>query len=245
MRYETQQQNLTTITNHLSGLNLEQFSATITTVANTLSTVNDHTSALRTEESRICRNIQNPVQRIGFELGSDIAVQDLASNLSKGRTESCALSHRDETTRRSRQQTSTKGIVSIGGSFTQTLLGAITTTTKTRLLRSRFVDDDALEYEDVQYEQESSLRILPAQWLLKLGFNYAYNFSTHDSSTQGWQWCIKPINLVPDDAPIFKFCRQGEIEKVRDLISRNLASARDVNSNGYTALHVSHAALFL
>ena len=102
--------------------------------------------------------------------------------------------------------------------------------------------DDILNDEEIPYEQEESYKILPAGWLLKLGFNCAYNFSIHDSLTQGWQFAIKPINLVPDDAPMFKYCVEGNTEKVRDLMSRNLASVRDVDSSGRTALHVSRAA---
>lgn len=255
IRYETQQRNLATITKHVSGLDLEHFSATITTVVNSLSAVDGQTSGLRAEASRICRNIQDPVRRVSSELGSEIAVQSLASNLSDDRsTVSCpvanpeidrsALLHRDTTMHRSRQQTLTKSTLSTGYLVTS-IFGAITTNTTTRLLRSSFADGDTLDDDGHQSEHESTFRILPAQWLLKLGFNYAYKFSTHDSATQGWQWCIKPIHLVPDDASVFQFCRKGNLEKVRDLFSRNLASGRDVNSYGYTALHVSHSSFRL
>ena len=229
-------------------------SASVTTVANSSAIHYEHTNAFRAEISRICRNIENPVHRVGFEIGSEVAVENLASNLAKDQSRTPQLlanmgsesehtthSHRDEILRRARQQTLTKDTSTIRASTSRTFFGSIVTTTKTRSLKSRFVEDDALDDEDCQYEQESSFRILPAQWLLKLGFNYAYNFSIHDSSTQGWQWCIKPINLIPDDAPILEFCKQGNLEKVRDLFSQNLASVRDVDSEGYTPLHVSQA----
>ena len=229
-------------------------SATVTTVANSSTIDYEHTNAFRAEASRICRNIQNPVHCVGFEIGSKVAVEDLARNLAKDQSrtsqsvtnagsesEHTTLSHRDEISRRAVRQTLTNDTLTIRKSTSQTFFGSVVTTTRKRYLRSRFVDDDALDDEEYEYEQESSFRILPAQWLLKLGFNYAYNFSTHDSSTQGWQWCIKPINLVPDHAPILEFCKQGNLEGVRDLFSQNLASVRDVNSDGYTPLHVSQA----
>ena len=225
-------------------------SATVTTVANSATIDYEHTQDFRAETSRICRGIQNPVHRSGFETGSKIAVEDLTSNLAKDQSRTPQLlanvepdkslhSHRDEISRRTRQQKLTKATFTQLSSTSQTFFGSIVTTTKTRSLKSRIIEDDGLDGEDCQYEQESSFRILPAQWLLKLGFNYAYSFTTHDSSTQGWQWGIKPINLVPYDAPILEFCKQGNLEKVRDLFSRNLASVRDVNSSGYTPLHVS------
>ena len=238
----------------LSGLRLEQMSATVTTASSSLSIDNGHTNALRGEASRICRLVQNPVQRVGFELGSDIAIQDLADNPSRDQTTTSwplakpnigrfASAHPDETSPGPKQQRKTNYTLSIGCSITQTLFGAITTTTKTRVLNTNLVGDEAFDDENYQYEHESTVRILPAQWLLKLGFNYAYTFSTNDSSIKGWQFCVKPINLVPDDASIFRFCKEGNIEGVRNLISKGLASVRDVDARGQLALHVSHVAL--
>ena len=226
-------------------------SATVTTIANSTAIDYEHTNAFGAETSRICRNIQNPVHRAGLEIASEVAVKDLASNLAEDQSrtpqlltnvgpesEHATLSHRHEISRRAKRQTLKNETWTIRESTSQTFFGSIVTTTRTRSLKSRFVEDDD---EECQYEHESSFRILPAQWLLKLGFNYAYNFSTHDPSTQGWKWCIEPINLVPDDAPIFEFCRQGNLGKVRGLLSQNLASVRDVDSLGFTPLHVSQA----
>ena len=238
----------------LSSLKLEPVSASVTTVSTSSSLPNEHTDTLHAETSRICRSISNPIQRVDFELGSEGAIQDLASSLSTGQsttprlltnaqTDHSTYSRPAEIIRRSRQPTFTKDTLTMRASVKQTFFGTITTTTTTRVLRSRIVDDDTSDDKEYQYEHESSVRLLPAQWLLKLGFNYAYNFSTQDS-TQGWQWSLRPIILVPDNAPIFEFCRQGNIEKVRDLISRQVASVRDVDSWSETALHVSRTTLY-
>lgn len=222
-------------------------SATVTIVSNSSFVVNDSTKSFRGEGSQICRTIRNPVQRLGFGLGSNIALQDPGSNLPRDQcTTTLPLAspetdrsapNFDKTLLRSKQQIRTKDVLSIRESITRTLFGTITTTTKIRSLRSEISKADALDDEEYQYEHESSYRILPAPWLLKLGFNYAYKIYTHKSSTQGWQFGIKSINLVPDDASIFDFCRQGNVEKVRKVISSNLASVQDVNSEGRTALH--------
>ena len=119
IRYESQQQNLTKITKHISGLKLEQTSATITPVSNISSVVNDHTNAPRGEASRICQTTQNPVKRFDFALSADRAVQDVTNNLSADKSkiswplanpelDSSALSFPNEKLRRSRQQTWTK-----------------------------------------------------------------------------------------------------------------------------------------
>lgn len=160
IRFESQQQNLTTVTKHISGLKLEQTSVTITTVSNSSSVINDHTNAHRGEASRIRQTIQNPVQRFDFALSAGRAVQDVANNLSgdKGKIswplanpelDSSALSFPNETLRRSKQQTWTKDIRYF---VTQTFLGTITitttttttTTTRPRLSRLQFIDDDHL-----------------------------------------------------------------------------------------------------
>ena len=228
--HQSQQQDITTILRHLSSLNPDQ------------------PIAFRDEASRFHQTIHDPTQGVGFEVGRDVAGWNVAKLLSRDQCRSIRSPPNPEdihsttgsykTPSRARQRTRTM----ISGSLTQKFFGTIINNTRTRVSRPGVIVDDALGDEEYPYEHEDSFRILPAGWLLKLGFNYAYKFSIHDSSTQGWQFFIKPINLVPDDAPIFQYCEQGNIEKIRDLMSRNLASVRDVDSEGQTALHVSHAA---
>ena len=214
---------------HLSSLNLEQ------------------AIAFRDEASRFQQTIHNPTQGVGFEVGRDLAVQNVAKFHSKDQSRNLRSPPNSEDGRsthgcdqsppRARQQTWKSYYYGV----TRTFFGAMTHTTNRTSSRLGFIMDDILDDEEYPYEHEESIRFLPAGWLLKLGFNCAYNLSIHDSSTQGWQISIRPINLVADDALIFQYCEQGNIEKVRDLMSRNLASVRDVDFDGRTALHASHA----
>ena len=226
--HQSQQQDITTILRHLSSLNLDQ--------------------AFRDEPSRSHQTTHNPTEGVAFEVGRDVAVRDVAKFLSRDQSSDIRSPPNPEdihstpdsykTPSRARQRTWTM----IRESLTQTFFGTITHNRRRRVSRLGSSVDDALGDKGYPYEHEESIKLLPAGWLLKLGFNCAYNFSVHESSTQGWQFFIKPINLVPDDAPIFGYCEQGNIEMVRDLMSRNLASVQDVDSYGWTALHVSHAA---
>ena len=150
-------------------------SATVTIVSNSSSIDNSHTNALRGEVSRICQTVQNPIALGVFGFGSELTIQDLASNISKKKRS------------RSRQRSWTKDTLSTRESVTRTLFGTVTTTSRSRLSRSKFVDSDGLDDEEYQYEHESSFRILPAQWLLQLNFNFAYEVSIYNFSTQGWQ----------------------------------------------------------
>ena len=215
---------------HLSSLNLEQ------------------AITFRDEFSRFHQTIHNPTQGVDSEVGRDVAVPDVAKILSRDQSRnirSAPSSEDGDSTHachqrppRARQQT--WKFYNYG--LTRTFFGAMVYNTKTTSSRSRFVTDDTMNDDDYSFEHEESFKLLPAGWLLRLGFNCAYNFSIHDSSTQGWQFSIGSINLVPDDALIFQYCEQGNVELVRDLLSMNLASVRDVDSYGRTALHVSHAA---
>jgi hypothetical protein len=52
------------------------------------------------------------------------------------------------------------------------------------------------------------------------------------------QWTFNSIRIVPQDSPIFKFCRQGNVQGVRELLSHGLASVFDVDGNGQSPLYV-------
>ena len=225
--HQSHQQDITTILRHLSSLNLGQ------------------TIAFRDEASRFDQTIHNPTLGVAFDVDGNVADRNVTKILSRDQSRNISSPPNPEDTHSTpgcykkpswaRQRTWTM----ISGSLRHTFFGTITYNTRTRVLRPGIVVVDALGDEEYPYEQEESLKFLPAGWLLKLGFKCAYNFSIYDSSTQGWQVSIKSINLIPDDAPIFRYCEQGNIEMVRDLMSRNLASARDVDCHGRTALHVS------
>ena len=53
------------------------------------------------------------------------------------------------------------------------------------------------------------------------------------------QMSLKCFNLRPGWSPIFKYCDQGELYKVQELIEDGLASPNDVDEDGWTPLHVS------
>ena len=89
-------------------------------------------------------------------------------------------------------------------------------------------------------DTETSYTIRPASWLIRLGFHHGLRLSWGYSciGTQGWKQTLEPLRLVPDDALIFEYCQEGNVDAVRTLLTRN-ASVRDTDSFGYTPLHVS------
>jgi len=44
---------------------------------------------------------------------------------------------------------------------------------------------------------------------------------------------------MPDDSLIFELCEQGNLDAVKQVISKGQGSIRDVNSWGETPLHAS------
>jgi hypothetical protein len=49
---------------------------------------------------------------------------------------------------------------------------------------------------------------------------------------------LKPINVLPDHAPIFHAVQCGDTSRVRDILNRGEASLYDQRSNGLGLLHV-------
>lgn len=59
----------------------------------------------------------------------------------------------------------------------------------------------------------------------------------------GWNFNIRTHNVVPDDAPIFDACADGDIEQIQTLFSAGLASVYDCDKNGTGLLHVGSPVL--
>lgn len=90
----------------------------------------------------------------------------------------------------------------------------------------------------VQSETRTSFTFHPAPWLLRLGVRYGLKaMAVNHHKT--WQYNISPVNVRPDDSLVFHFCEMGNTEAVRELLERQQASVHDVDSNGWTLLHVS------
>ncbi|MCJ1359269.1 MAG: hypothetical protein MMC33_009270 [Icmadophila ericetorum] len=88
-------------------------------------------------------------------------------------------------------------------------------------------------------EAQTVLVITPARWLVQWGFTYSFRVGVSTSTLHGWKYTIEPFRRVRDDALIFQFCEDGNVEGVRSLLSRGDASVKDTNSAGYTPLHVA------
>lgn len=61
---------------------------------------------------------------------------------------------------------------------------------------------------------------------------------------QGWDLYFRTYNVRSDNSPIFEFCREGDLEGVKELISNGEASPLDVSWSGDSLITVSTSSVF-
>ena len=71
----------------------------------------------------------------------------------------------------------------------------------------------------------------PSWWLTKLGLTHDVEASL-SSSNKGRQFCLNPVQAVPDSSLIFDFCKMGNSEAVQRLIAPGEATVRDASPKG-------------
>lgn len=83
---------------------------------------------------------------------------------------------------------------------------------------------------------EKNYLIHPPEFLNRLGVSYGIDL--HVRSTGAWQVSLNVFRAVPKSAPIFEYCRKGDISAVRCLLANGYASPWDRDPSGMTPLHV-------
>ena len=93
-------------------------------------------------------------------------------------------------------------------------------------------------------QQTLSLIWHPVSWAIRWGLAFGIQMSIMRSHI-GWKYVLSQIRSVSNDSLVFNFCRDGNINAVRELISRGDASVLDTDSWGRQPLHVSISTLLL
>jgi hypothetical protein len=86
-------------------------------------------------------------------------------------------------------------------------------------------------------ELATKITFIPSMWVCKTFLQYGLEFSMRGGSQ--WKYGFRTFHSVADDARIFDFCREGNIDAVKTLLKRGEASPWDTDSQGWTPLHVS------
>jgi hypothetical protein len=184
-------------------------------------------------------HVANPYFRSGFEKAIEIAITEARKEIERGQKHqsssqspflSIATSSRSVPRRWHRLKNETSrtsncffGDVTVQSSMSQTI----------------FDKGGGREEDEIDYKVRVIFR--PATWLMRLGLAYEMHLALFRSS-RVWKGTFQTYQPVPNDSLIFEFCRTGNIEGVQQLLSRKEASVWDVNSNGWTPLHVSFEA---
>ncbi|KAL8859743.1 MAG: hypothetical protein Q9178_003858 [Gyalolechia marmorata] len=138
-----------------------------------------------------------------------------------------------------RRNLRSKRILTEEESTTHFMFGTVRIQSKTKLQISSDEDDLTRCGGPDQCERESTYTIYPSAWLVWLGIRCGLRLGFQSSPIQGWKNTLNTFRPVPDDALIFKFCKDGNLPAVRTLLLGGQASARDTDSWGFTPLHVS------
>jgi hypothetical protein len=174
-----------------------------------VNSIDYHIKALEEELGRLKNNVSNPVLR-------EILVSGVTEAFKNNHEASRSLQ-----TKRCLHASSYKS-----------RLGTITY--QTRVIKQSIT---TFGESTVQYKTTTSFIFHPASWLIGIGLRTGIEATAINSQT-GWEYSISPVRAVKDDAPIFQFCKLGNITAVQELLKRH-ASVMDVDSKGWRPLHVS------
>ena len=190
--------------------------------------------------------MSNPLYRAGFEHAMDYSLRQILSNNPTLKNDARFIAERekanDERTihyepPRSRLRRTHRQIDRYEYS-NENIFGKVCVQSTTLIKQS--INDHEDEIWDSQlYEHKMNIRIQPAWWLIKIGFNRGLRVAISQATDRCLNIALNRIRLVPDDALIFDFCATNNIDGVRRLLMRGEATARDTTSWGQTPLHVS------
>lgn len=233
--------------NGFSNLSKEIQSRTITTSVGTSTSAGEHVADIHDEIQQVSRTMSNPAFKATYEAGFEEALNKLASfikhqdrvqalsgsDIHLSARETNGLEEKDEEKRLAGTSDPKKVLEETKMSITRTIIGNFQVHSR----KSRLEQPDWKS--SAEYEYQTSLRYHPAPWLLKWGiFSSGLSLIT-SSSTQGWKNVVRTFRAVPDSAPIFEFCKTGNLAAARTLLASGQASVLDTNSLGWTPLHVS------
>lgn len=77
----------------------------------------------------------------------------------------------------------------------------------------------------------------PSPFIVLRGLQNGIEVQLEGKASQGWKHKLRYFNAVPNNAPIFDYCKQGNVEVIQTLFQRGEASPWDVNEDGWTPLH--------
>lgn len=204
-------------------------------------------AALEREVGRMALKEGNPIVRSGFEMAMTKAIQQLLSLSPEGKMHNITPIGTTDSSGHLISQTSRLGFSAKKRRRDRTLLHQLDTEVNIIFGKIHFCsqtfqilpdEEEPTRDSDFQEETEIAFRFHPASWIVNLGFLYGLSVDAFQSG-QNWKHVMKTFRPVSDNSKIFEFCKAGNINGVKDLLSQRRASPWDTNSTGWTPLHVS------
>lgn len=172
-----------------------------------------HLEELKREASSLSSSIKNPVTRLGFEQAMDAALSVLSNSVNIYETPI-------------RQE---KTIVQ---SFSNSKLFTISTP-----FGSVHIRTVTILFADCSYKLRSTITMHPSRFLQLCGVKFGIKFAL-SQSYGSLTHTLKGYRAVPDDAAIFKLCKEGRTDAISHLFDEGHASPFDTDSFGRTPLMV-------
>lgn len=255
---------MSAIASGFSDLRLESQSKTVTTTVQSDSEARNHVEELQTEIRQMTRTMSNPIYRVGYEAGFNEALNKLAEFISSSNGDRSTMisssipikgfvepipddtQRPDLETGREGDADKRKTVVGSQMAVARTPIGVFHLHSRKLRVTKASSRIDALSSTLEGFEEyQTSLRYHPAQWLMRWNLMTSGLDVSLSSSIQGWKNTLRTFRAVPDNAPIFEFCRTGNFNAARTLFSSGQASPMDTNSLGWTPLHVNMPLLAL
>jgi hypothetical protein len=216
---------------------MTQDSGMVTTITTEAFDSVEHRNQFEKQVQIAAREISNPIFRKGFEFA---VLQSLKQATFESLNEAPGLNQLIN-----ERKSSQMPQISVQQSRYQysrskkieTIFGKVCFYSEETRIADQFSDDE----EDIDEELslwKTTIIVHPASWVIQCGLNHSL-IMTNENSLRGYSFKLSMPRTIPNDSPIFKICRTGDIVGVRDILSSRQASVFDIDSEGWTLLHVS------
>jgi hypothetical protein len=234
------QATLAAIDNALQGVLVAQGTTTLQPSNAGSTDMSHHLVVLRKSIATTISAVSNPFLRNALQEELDSVLQKLATCLAQVSDHDLELIEAPKfrvPVEPTPQPRNTKTYTKLIGSFaTASVLGTLHLSTT---LTTTFVPHKRGISVFQQFRSTHTKAVLhPARWLQQCGLHRGFIMRLSLNSL-GLDCSLKSYRAVPDNAPVFDYCRDGNIKAVQALFDSGLASPWDANSRGFTPLFVS------
>jgi hypothetical protein len=239
-RQELQQNTLTLIADGMNTLLNCRTTGAVTTTTPVKMGLLEHIQALREEIHETALKISSPTARFCFEKAMISAIDRIYEgtidpvSVELGEPPLGDFSGRGESRRRSYQKPYSKSVSQISS-----FLGIVRFSSSSLQVASGDLREANEASNMVRFQTQTYFSFHPSGWLQTWGLDFGIQVKV-TKSFSGLDYSLRTYRAVPDEAPVFRYSRDGNVDGIRALFDEHLASPWDVNSTGLTPLFVSY-----